>query len=862
MRRGKPLSVRVRGPFRGLVTRLPEEAADLYKPNDYRRTFTFAKNVRFEDGVFRNCNGYAKVRINNSLLVDAISHWRMDEASGVRKDTQGTNDLTPTDDLGEDTGAVRQTPGKLAQAAISVIEGDQSQGGWLVSEQSDDLKVGGTLFSCTFTGWVKIPVGGVYFPIYATDDEDNRVFALSVEDGQPSKILIEGTTAPYELSGPAITANTWTFFAVRIDSATDEINIQIGATEVSDTWSSGTYGQRELSEGILQVLRPDVGGSGIAVDSLTYWRRFLTDAEVNSVYNSGNGLEFPFTGGAYTKFFQADLISDPNKPLIAGSENGLWNMERFYDDNGYAVTPTNLFTATTTDRDYPWHMQNFFDKVLIAQHDNEAQYLPPAGTATKDLPGLTVGDEKWDGVESFFGHALLWKEDRLKWSDVNDFSNYIPVATTAASFTLTIATGGYVQPAAGATVTVNVNEDPVALGVTVGQYVRVDDDRGVDGTFYNFYIVTARTTTTITLELQDLTGRTATALTIAAGQFIQSLDANEAGETRVTGSRSNGPIYRVIAEGDYAYIFKERSITSMQYVGVGSGIFATHPEVAGEGMITRDALASLNDGRMVFLGHGELYTYGGGPTLTPVCTQTTRRLYEELDRSRLYLVAVRHNENDNEVWVHYPVVGGGQKIMIWNYVEDTATIDEHDSRLGGFSETETVDWVVDPSWDSLSETLTWDDVDNALSWQDFEESVQERTFLMSSWSGELFVHGVGFNRDGEGYECRAETLEFDFDEPDIFKYIEVVAIGLQIKNKDTATRNIYISVGTRDTLDEDVRWTDPVAVPVQGNPSRKPAKVNPGGSGRFVRFRFYSTDADVEWRISSYESHARAGGFY
>jgi len=51
------------------------------------------------------------------------------------------------------------------------------------------------------------------------------------------------------------------------------------------------------------------------------------------------------------------------------------------------------------------------------------------------------------------------------------------------------------------------------------------------------------------------------------------VDANEAGETRVIGSDVNGSIFNIVVLGDYAYIFKERSIQVMQYVGVTSGTF-------------------------------------------------------------------------------------------------------------------------------------------------------------------------------------------------------------------------------------------------------------------------------------------------
>ena len=81
------------------------------------------------------------------------------------------------------------------------------------------------------------------------------------------------------------------------------------------------------------------------------------------------------------------------------------------------------------------------------------------------MPGLPSDDAMWDGVTVFANHALLWESDRLKWSANNDFTTWIPVATTAVSAALTLG-ANFVQPPVGGSVSVTVL-NPVAAVVSI-----------------------------------------------------------------------------------------------------------------------------------------------------------------------------------------------------------------------------------------------------------------------------------------------------------------------------------------------------------------------------------------------------------
>jgi hypothetical protein len=130
-----------------------------------------------------------------------------------------------------------------------------------------------------------------------------------------------------------------------------------------------------------------------------------------------------------------------------------------------------------------WSAANFFDKVLFATSSISPIYWPgtfpyqspESGTElgrARQIPGLpsTVG---YDGVEVIGGHVVLWKDEVLTWSDLNDFTCYIPVATTAVSLVGTTLTS-FTHPASGfeSDEWIHIDEDSSAF--VEGQFVRVE----------------------------------------------------------------------------------------------------------------------------------------------------------------------------------------------------------------------------------------------------------------------------------------------------------------------------------------------------------------------------------------------------
>lgn len=127
MRRVNPVSIRVRAPSRGLVTRWPSESADLLPSQGsypgvlgpYQRAAAVSQNTRYEDGVTCNAPGYDRINVQASILSSLVAHWNLDELNGTRKDsTLNHHDLTEIEGSPDSILHVTQVPGQFAQAAF------------------------------------------------------------------------------------------------------------------------------------------------------------------------------------------------------------------------------------------------------------------------------------------------------------------------------------------------------------------------------------------------------------------------------------------------------------------------------------------------------------------------------------------------------------------------------------------------------------------------------------------------------------------------------------------------------------------------------------------------------------------------
>lgn len=217
-------------------------------------------------------------------LQDAVAYWKMEEASGDRADSAGSNTLT-------DNNTVTQAAGKLGNAAsfasanseyLSITDNAALSVGattytaiawWYISDKSVDRFVfgKGTAFNKT----------GMEYGLYYNQAADRISFVMYSPTDYLLRKLNDTT-----LGSPS--TNTWYMTAIT-ESSAGAIGIGTNGNwnSVTATVSAPVDGTGAFTVG---AYLSDKYWEG-RIDSIGIWKRSLSNAELDSLYNSGTGAD-------------------------------------------------------------------------------------------------------------------------------------------------------------------------------------------------------------------------------------------------------------------------------------------------------------------------------------------------------------------------------------------------------------------------------------------------------------------------------------------------------------------------------------------------------------------------------------------
>jgi len=378
----------------------------------------------------------------------------------------------------------------------------------------------------------------------------------------------------------------------------------------------------------------------------------------------------------------------------------------------------------------------------------------------------------------------------------------------------------------------------------------------------------------VSVKPMGLTGEAPAGTVFRAGTEIFTVDANGAGELTNITSSAQGEILHCDTLGDYGFVFKHRSIQSVQYVGADQGTFFLRTEISDEGLLGRYSFVKVGLDLMYFVGNREVYQYGGGNQLQPIGLPHTKQMFAELDRARADEIVGYHNERSSEVWFIYPVIGqtGCRRVFIYNYLEKSSTLDDYTEEIGGLTAANDIEWSNDIVW---SRALgTWAAPESWVvdaTWADLGSDVAPRYTFLGASAGrtpddgpEILVgDGNQFSRKGLAYVSSWETADFDAGDPFLWKYVDTIVAALQVKATLAADPVPYIniSLGTRPNYDAPITWSAPAALNVIGG-ANYVSKVNIRGSGRWFRLRVTSNIPEIQWRISHFRVLGRNGNVF
>jgi hypothetical protein len=242
-----------------------------------------------------------------ALTDNLVSYWKLDESSGVRADSHGSNNLT-------DNNTVGVAAGKINNAAQFVAANSE----YLSHSSNSDLTTGDIDF--TLQAWVYLDTKTVLRPFVAKYEfgaEKEFVLHYNVVDDYFSLLVRDtlgntGFVNATNLGSPS--TGTWYCIHAWHDSVNDQLGIAVNAGTANlnshtDGVSTSTTAEWQLGH----IVGGDATYMDGRIDEVGFWKRVLTSGERSQLYNSGNGLAYPFNGSnTYNETVQ-------DGALVAGS---------------------------------------------------------------------------------------------------------------------------------------------------------------------------------------------------------------------------------------------------------------------------------------------------------------------------------------------------------------------------------------------------------------------------------------------------------------------------------------------------------------------------------------------------------------
>ena len=280
---------------------------------------------------------------------DLVAYWKMEEANGTRIDSQGSNDLSENNTVGQGIG--------IDGNAADLERGNNE---YFSHADNADLSLNNDQ-AFSFAVWVKPEQDYSVNPILVKNSggQTGTEYLLELHaNGTVMARISDGATVLDLTSTDAITAGNWGMVFFYHDPAANEIGLSINnGNMVTAPWSNGT----QNTSGTFQVGRKNNSYFDGLIDNLSYWKRALSVAERNVLYgnsgdpgtgppanhtrniisgNSGVGIDLGDTTGNHITGNYIGVAQDGNTAL--GNEGGgIW-MDGGADNNTIGIDVDGL----------------------------------------------------------------------------------------------------------------------------------------------------------------------------------------------------------------------------------------------------------------------------------------------------------------------------------------------------------------------------------------------------------------------------------------------------------------------------------------------------------------------------------------
>lgn len=240
-----------------------------------------------------------------AITDNLVSHWKQDEASGNATDSHGSNTLAET------SGTIASVAGKVVNSR-DYEAGDTER---FVLADNASLSITGNITVCAWINaesFTNSP-GTIASKYLTTGNQRSYRLNMVVTTGRPSFGVSQTGTAETAVAtwGSNLSTATWYFVCGRYDGTNVSISVNAG-TPVTAAYSSGIF---DSTAPFILGSQADNDFSGTEydglIDEVSVWSRALSDAEVTTLYNSGNGLAYP-----WAETFRPQVIISRTQPRV------------------------------------------------------------------------------------------------------------------------------------------------------------------------------------------------------------------------------------------------------------------------------------------------------------------------------------------------------------------------------------------------------------------------------------------------------------------------------------------------------------------------------------------------------------------
>lgn len=230
-----------------------------------------------------------------SLLDGLISYWKLNETSGTRVDSKGSNDLTDNNTVGNIVGVIGNA-GNFVQANSE----------FLSHADNASLSTDNTDFS--FSYWVYIPTSSSgadgHVAKYDNNDAAEREYYFLFNTG-PNDITFAlfkndgGSNPSGGVKIPSPTKDEFIHIVGMVNNSTlTQTIIMNDGTPVTGTMTETHTNASVTDFTIGNLATPEAYMDG-RIDEVGFWKRALTAAEITQLYNGGAGLSYPFSSPVF-----------------------------------------------------------------------------------------------------------------------------------------------------------------------------------------------------------------------------------------------------------------------------------------------------------------------------------------------------------------------------------------------------------------------------------------------------------------------------------------------------------------------------------------------------------------------------------